>query len=390
MTGAPALLRTQSLSRRFGGLLAVNQFSCEVFPSEIVGLIGPNGAGKSTVFNLISGFLRPSTGEVWFASTRITGRPAATIARLGLTRTFQHESFFRGLSVRDNVLIGATTIAHGAERDRAADEAINLFGLRAVSNELAVDLPHGYQRLLSMAIASATKPVLLCLDEPLTGLNQTELVAVLQTIRNLRESCGMSIHRRAQRAGGHDDLRPNCCAQPWQQAGGGIGRGGQPQPTGHRCLSGATRMSLIVRGLRVNYGAVDAVKGIDIELRSGTVTTVIGANGAGKTTIMKAVAGLLLQARGSVQFRGVELLGKPAHEIVGLGVALVPEGRRLFASMTVRENLMIGAYRRSDHVGIREDFERTLDYLPALRERLGQLAGSLSGGQQQMLAMGAR
>ena len=147
-------------------------------------------------------------------------------------------------------------------------------------------------------------------------------------------------------------------------------------------------MSLIVRGLRVNYGAVDAVKGIDIELRSGTVTTVIGANGAGKTTIMKAVAGLLLQARGSVQFRGVELLGKPAHEIVGLGVALVPEGRRLFASMTVRENLMIGAYRRSDHVGIREDFERTLDYLPALRERLGQLAGSLSGGQQQMLAIG--
>jgi branched-chain amino acid transport system ATP-binding protein len=147
-------------------------------------------------------------------------------------------------------------------------------------------------------------------------------------------------------------------------------------------------MSLIVRGLRVNYGAVDAVKGIDIELRPGTVTTVIGANGAGKTTIMKAIAGLLPQARGSVQFKGVELIGKRAHEIVGLGVALVPEGRRLFASMTVRENLMIGAYRRSDADGVREDFDRTLDYLPALRERLGQSAGSLSGGQQQMLAIG--
>jgi branched-chain amino acid transport system ATP-binding protein len=193
MTGTAPLLRTQNLSRRFGGLLAVSQFSCEVFPTEIVGLIGPNGAGKSTVFNLISGFLRPSTGDVWFRDTRITGRPAATIARLGLTRTFQHESFFRGLPVRDNVLVGATTIAYGAERNRAADEAIDLFGLRAVSAELAGDLPHGYQRLLSMAIASATKPVLLCLDEPLTGLNQTELGAVLQTIRNLRDSRGMSI-----------------------------------------------------------------------------------------------------------------------------------------------------------------------------------------------------
>jgi branched-chain amino acid transport system ATP-binding protein len=194
MTGATALLRAKDLSRRFGGLLAVSQFSCEVFPSEIVGLIGPNGAGKSTVFNLISGFLRPTAGEVWFREVRITGRPAATIARLGLTRTFQHESFFKAMSVRDNVLIGTTTIAHGAaERARAADEAIELFGLGSVSDEIAGDLPHGYQRLLSMAIASATRPVLLCLDEPLTGLNQTELVSVLQTIRNLRDSRGMSI-----------------------------------------------------------------------------------------------------------------------------------------------------------------------------------------------------
>ena len=194
MTAAPTLLKTQGLSRRFGGLLAVNQFSCEVFPSEIVGLIGPNGAGKSTVFNLISGFLRPTAGDVWFRGTRITGRSAANIARLGLTRTFQHESFFRTMSVRDNVLVGSTTVAPGTtERARAADEAIDLFGLRSVSDELAGDLPHGYQRLLSMAIASATKPVLLCLDEPLTGLNQTELVSVLQTIRNLRDSRSMSI-----------------------------------------------------------------------------------------------------------------------------------------------------------------------------------------------------
>jgi branched-chain amino acid transport system ATP-binding protein len=147
-------------------------------------------------------------------------------------------------------------------------------------------------------------------------------------------------------------------------------------------------MSLVVRGLRVSYGHVEVVKGIDLELRPGVVTTIIGANGAGKTTIMKSIAGLLPQARGSVVFQGVELLGRRAHEIVGQGVALVPEGRRLFASMTVQENLMIGAYRRPDDEGVRADFDRILDYLPVLRERLGQSAGSLSGGQQQMLAIG--
>ena len=147
-------------------------------------------------------------------------------------------------------------------------------------------------------------------------------------------------------------------------------------------------MSLVVRGLRVSYGHVEVVKGIDLELRPGVVTTIIGANGAGKTTIMKSIAGLLPQARGSVVFQGFELLGRRAHEIVGQGVALVPEGRRLFASMTVQENLMIGAYRRPDDEGVRADFDRILDYLPVLRERLGQSAGSLSGGQQQMLAIG--
>jgi len=147
-------------------------------------------------------------------------------------------------------------------------------------------------------------------------------------------------------------------------------------------------MSLELKALTVSYGPIAAVRSIDLKVEPGAVTTIIGSNGAGKTTIMKAVAGLLPQTKGEILFRGTDLARIPAHRVVAEGVALVPEGRRLFLSMTVRENLLIGAYRRNDVAGIRADLERVLDYLPAIRDKLTQRAGLLSGGQQQMLAVG--
>jgi branched-chain amino acid transport system ATP-binding protein len=193
MTGEK-LLDIVAVSRRFGGLLAVNNFSCALNRREILGLIGPNGAGKSTVFNLISGFLKPTAGQVFFRSKRIDGLSPDAIGRLGLVRTFQHDSLFKKLSVLDNVLVGTTIAAAGArERRRLADEALTLFGLAELAGEMGGSLPHGYQRLLAMAVAYSTKPVLLCLDEPLTGLNQSEVANVLATIRRLRDGNGVSI-----------------------------------------------------------------------------------------------------------------------------------------------------------------------------------------------------
>jgi branched-chain amino acid transport system ATP-binding protein len=193
MTAAP-LLRVDGLTRRFGGILAVNDFSCELHASEILGLIGPNGAGKSTTFNLISGFLKPTAGRVFFDGQRIDGLRPAAIGKRGLVRTFQHDSLFKHLSVMDNVLVGATIAARDAAGRRSiADETLGLFGLASLADELGGKLPHGYQRLLSMAVAYAAKPKLLCLDEPLTGLNQLEMVRVLATIRKLRDEQGMSV-----------------------------------------------------------------------------------------------------------------------------------------------------------------------------------------------------
>jgi branched-chain amino acid transport system ATP-binding protein len=193
MSAAP-LLRILGLTRHFGGISAVTDFSCQLYRSEILGLIGPNGAGKSTTFNLLSGFLRPHAGQVWFEGKRIDGLKPAAIGRLGLVRTFQHDSLFRKLSVLDNVIVGATiSTTTPRQRLKLAQDTLDVFGLAGFAAELAGSLPHGRQRLLSMAIAFATRPKLLCLDEPLTGLNQPETANVLAVIRQLRDERSTSI-----------------------------------------------------------------------------------------------------------------------------------------------------------------------------------------------------
>jgi branched-chain amino acid transport system ATP-binding protein len=144
---------------------------------------------------------------------------------------------------------------------------------------------------------------------------------------------------------------------------------------------------LEVKGLKVAYGGINAVKGIDLEVRAGELVTLIGANGAGKTTTLKALSGLLTPAAGSVRYDGQDVTGTPAFELVQRGLALVPEGRGVFARLTVEENLAMGAYIRDDNAGIAVDCERAYATFPRLAERRKQLAGTLSGGEQQMLAI---
>ena len=144
---------------------------------------------------------------------------------------------------------------------------------------------------------------------------------------------------------------------------------------------------LSVRGLKVAYGGIQAVKGIDLDVHPGELVALIGANGAGKTTTMKAITGALRWAAGDVRYDGASLAGVGSHALVGRGLAMVPEGRGVFARMTITENLLMGAYSRSDRAAIAEDLERMFALFPRLRERASQLAGTMSGGEQQMLAM---
>ncbi|MCL6430432.1 MAG: ABC transporter ATP-binding protein [Anaerolineae bacterium] len=147
-------------------------------------------------------------------------------------------------------------------------------------------------------------------------------------------------------------------------------------------------MLLQVENLHVHYGAIHALQGISFHLEQGEIVTLIGANGAGKSTTLKTICGLLRPTAGAVYFRGQDISRLPAHKIVSLGISQVPEGRRIFAPLTVRENLEMGAYTRSDRREITQSMERVFASFPRLKERLDQLGGTLSGGEQQMLAMG--
>ncbi|MHB8744620.1 MAG: ABC transporter ATP-binding protein [Sulfuricaulis sp.] len=145
---------------------------------------------------------------------------------------------------------------------------------------------------------------------------------------------------------------------------------------------------LETRGLEVAYGGIRAVKGVDLTVNRGELVCLIGANGAGKTTTLKSLCGLLRPSHGDILFEDVSIAGKPSHELVRRGISLVPEGRGIFGRLTVEENIKVGAYARRDRAGIRADTDRLYDLFPRLSERRGQQAGTLSGGEQQMLAIG--
>ena len=148
-------------------------------------------------------------------------------------------------------------------------------------------------------------------------------------------------------------------------------------------------MSLLrVTDLKVSYGGIEALKGISFTVEEGQIVTLIGANGAGKSTTLRAISGIVPVRGGTIEFAGENLTGKDPQKIVSKGIALVPEGRRVFPNLTVLENLKIGAYLRKDEAGIREDLSHVYDVFPRLKERSWQMAGTLSGGEQQMLAVG--
>ena len=188
------LLKVEKLTRRFGGLTAVSSLSFDVQKGEILGLIGPNGAGKSTTFNCVSGFYPASEGRIEFLGEDISKMNTAQVCHKGLVRTFQHDSLLTDMTVYDNILIATfSTISVKSERVRRVHETAEILNLSDHLQDIAGNLPHGLQRMVSIAIAFATRPKLLCLDEPLTGLNQTEVGGALAIFRRIRDEFKLSI-----------------------------------------------------------------------------------------------------------------------------------------------------------------------------------------------------
>jgi branched-chain amino acid transport system ATP-binding protein len=197
------LLQISGLTKRFGGLVAVNDVSFLVRENEILSVIGPNGAGKSTLFKLISSFLTPTSGEVRFRGERISGLAPHIVARKGIVRTFQETTIFRNMSVRDNVIIahhlrstasllGFFVGTEAARKDEAefgksADEILEFLGLASQAGEIAKNLPHGHLRALGIAIGLATNPTIILLDEPFAGMNHDETMKAVRMVKSLRD-----------------------------------------------------------------------------------------------------------------------------------------------------------------------------------------------------------
>jgi len=197
------ILQAVNLTKRYGGLVAVNDVSFNVIEREILSVIGPNGAGKSTLFKLIASFVRPTSGKVVFQGERISGRAPHLVARNGVVRTFQEATIFKGMSVRDNVIIAhhlrsratlfgfflgtRTARADEAEFARSADDILDFLGLSELREEQASALPQGHLRALGIAIGLATNPKVLLLDEPFAGMNHDETMHAVEMVRGVRD-----------------------------------------------------------------------------------------------------------------------------------------------------------------------------------------------------------
>ena len=419
--GRGTLLEASGISKVFGGLVAVNDVTFTVPEKAIVSLIGPNGAGKTTFFNCLTGLYRPTTGRVTFLGRDITGKRADIVTAAGIARTFQNIKLFRTMTALENVQVGMHTtlrtrltgmLLHTpfnrkeekASRETAA-ELLDVVGLKR-RDELAMNLPYGDQRRLE--IARAGRPAQAAAARRADGGHEPA------GVRGAAAPDGEAAHRarhlraahRARHEGGHERVRPHHRARPRRAHRGGHAAGGPSGPARDRGLPrepGVTDAEEIREAaqqangdqplLRVDeihtfYGSIEALKGITIEVNQGEIVTLIGSNGAGKSTTLRSISGIVPPKTGHIAFQGVEITGLPGHEVAALGIAQSPEGRRIFPRMTVRENLEMGAFTRRDKKAIGEDIDRVYSLFPRLQEREKQKGGTMSGGEQQMLAMG--
>jgi ABC-type branched-subunit amino acid transport system ATPase component/ABC-type branched-subunit amino acid transport system permease subunit len=420
-----ARIVAEHIDMRFGGINALQGVDITLEPGTVHGLIGPNGAGKTTLLNVLSGFYRPTSGTIALGERDITRFSTHQIARLGIARTFQTTQLFGAMSVVDNVrvglaggdsgwvasaLAGVSATRFGEARLRAeALELLDFVGYREDPDEVAANLPFGVKRVVEIARALARKPVALLLDEPAAGLSHEEIGALARLIGKIRDGgtgvllvghhmdlvMGVSdvvtvlnYGRRIAHGRPSDIQRDSAVLEAYLGSASGPVSPVVSGPSSRVTAADGRRSSrdviLDVKRLSVAYGRMEVVHDVSIDVGRGEIVVVIGANGAGKTTTLRALAGLLPK-RGEVRFEGADVSARPAHWIARHGVALVPEGRMVFADQTVLDNLRLGAYGRNDDASA--DIARQLDRFPILRERQAQPAGTLSGGEQQMLAI---
>lgn len=441
-------LAVQSVTLRFGGVVALQEVSLTMEGGEIRGVIGPNGAGKTTLINVISRFYTPTGGTVWLDGVELTRLSAHAVARHGMARTFQNLELFESMTVLDNVLVGDHTQQKTgfwgsalqtpwARRDELqararAMEVLHEVGLAELWNRPAHTLSFGQRRLLELARALVSRPKLLLLDEPASGLSPPMLRQLVDIVLRHRHRYGMAIllvehviklvmafcqrvtvldegvviaegppeeiqhdpqviaaylGQQAAAATAFRGPHTPVGVHPSQDPPGRADAGPRVEAPAGRPASGKS-VILDVTDVDSYYGKLQVLRRVSLQVHEGEIVALLGGNGSGKSTVLRTISGFIRPRHGMVVFAGKPIQGWRPDRIVRQGMIHVPQGREIFPALTVRDNLRLGAYRCTEAAALATDLERVYSYFPILAERARQYAGYLSGGEQQMLAIG--
>jgi ABC-type branched-subunit amino acid transport system ATPase component len=433
------LLQISGLEKRFGGLVATAAVDLTFARNELHAIIGPNGAGKTTLIAQIAGDLRSDAGSIRLGDTDITHLPPHARCQLGLARSFQISNIFSSMSAEDNVALSIQTRSghsfrfwRRATRIAAfrtpAREILRRVGLDNGRDIPAAHLAHGERRQLELAMAIGGQPKVLLLDEPMAGLGLDESVAMVALLRTLKQQYAIILVEhdmdavfaladrvtvlfggRVLASGAPAAIRNDPAVRavylgkehlqnerlPAEAPSSVVidldrqrrmpSMAGNASPYVSRC-EGAGEVLLDVQDIDAGYQHCRVLSGVSLEVRKGEVIALLGRNGMGKSTLLKTVIGALKPERGTIRYLGDDVTRLSLHQIVQRGIGLVPEGRHIFRSLTVEENLRATARPRSGPSPW--TLERIFSLFPRLRERRRNMGDQLSGGEQQMLAIG--
>jgi ABC-type branched-subunit amino acid transport system ATPase component/ABC-type branched-subunit amino acid transport system permease subunit len=410
--GSGPVLVVEGLVKRFGGIHAVDGVSLTVRDRTLHALIGPNGAGKTTAFNLVSGLYPPDAGTIALDDRSIAGLRPEDITAAGVGRSFQITNLFAGLSVEENLRLAVqarhrrrfamwTATASLSDVTAETAELATYLGLSGIERAEAGSLSYGGQRLLDLGVALGTRPRILLLDEPLAGLAAAERQRVAGLVKHLSLEIPVllvehDIDRVFQVAdrvtvmnegkvlidGTVEEARSDAKVREIY-----IGSGAAALAAVHRASAAEPSPLLVVDKVNTFYGKSHILNAVSLDVHEHEIVALLGRNGAGKSTLLKTLIGIAAPESGAIMLAGEETARLPSAEIARRGIGYVPQGRGLFAGMTVADNLALGRLKRITGAGVHWENNRIVEFFPRLADRWHTPADYLSGGEQQMVAV---